>query len=50
VQISATKDQSAAQLHQNKLKTKVSTFIVEAEINSAQWYRVRVSRFTPIRS
>jgi cell division protein FtsN len=47
VQISATKDQSAAQLLQNKLKNKgFDAFIVEAEINSAQWYRVRVGRFS----
>lgn len=47
VQISATKDQSAAQLLQDKLKSKgFDAFIVEAEINSAQWYRVRVGRFS----
>jgi cell division septation protein DedD len=47
VQISATKDQSAAQFLQDKLKSKgFDAFIVEAEINSALWYRVRVGRFS----
>ena len=46
VQISATQDRTAAQLLQDKLKSKgFDAFIVEAEINSARWYRVRVGRF-----
>lgn len=47
VQISATQDQTAAQLLQDKLKSKgFDAFIVEAEINSGHWYRVRVGRFS----
>ena len=47
VQISATQDQTAAQLLQEKLKNKgFDAFIVEAEINSGRWYRVRVGRFS----
>lgn len=47
VQISATQDQAAAQLLQDKLKGKgFDAFIVEAEINSGHWYRVRVGRFS----
>ena len=46
VQISATQDQTAAQLLQEKLKSKgVDAYIVEAEINSSRWYRVRVGHF-----
>jgi len=46
VQISATQDQSAAQLLQDKLKSKgIDAFIVEAELNSTRWYRVRVGRY-----
>ena len=47
VQISATQDQIAAQLLQDKLKSKgFDAFIVPAEINSGYWYRVRVGRFS----
>jgi len=47
VQISATQDQTAAQLLQDKLKSKgFDAFIVPAEINSGYWYRVRVGRFS----
>jgi len=46
VQISATQDRTAAQLLQDRLKSKdFDAFIVEAEINSNRWYRVRVGRF-----
>jgi len=47
VQISATQDQTAAQLLRDKLKSKgIDAFIVEAEINSTHWYRVRVGRYS----
>jgi cell division septation protein DedD len=46
VQISATQDQTAAQLLQEKLKSKgFDAYVVEAEINSSRWYRVRVGHF-----
>lgn len=46
VQIYAAKDQKAAEVMQDKLKNKgFDAFIVEAEVNAAQWYRVRVGRF-----
>jgi cell division protein FtsN len=46
VQISATQDQSAAQSLLAKLRNKgFDAYIVEAEINAAHWYRVRVGRF-----
>ena len=47
VQISATQDRSAAQLLQDRLKGKgFDAFVVEAEVNSGRWYRVRVGRFS----
>jgi cell division septation protein DedD len=46
VQISATQDRTAAQLLQDRLKSKgFEAFIVEIEISSNRWYRVRVGRF-----
>ena len=47
VQVSATQDRSAAQILQDRLKGKgFDAFIVEAEVNSGRWYRVRVGRFS----
>jgi DedD protein len=47
VQISATQDRAAAQRLHDKLKSKgFDAFIVEADINSIRWYRVRVGRFS----
>lgn len=47
VQVSATQDPSAAQILQDRLKGKgFDAFIVEAEVNSGRWYRVRVGRFS----
>lgn len=47
VQISATQDRTAAQLLHEKIRNKgFDAYIVEAEINSARWYRVRVGRFS----
>ena len=47
VQISATQNRPAAQLLQDRLKSKgFEAYIVEAEINLGRWYRVRVGRFS----
>lgn len=47
VQISATQDRTAAQRLEEKLKSKgFDAFIVEAEIDSGRWHRVRVGRFS----
>lgn len=46
VQIASTQDEKAAQQLQDKLKTQgYDAFIVEADVNAARWYRVRVGRF-----
>lgn len=46
VQIAATQDQSAAEKLQSKLKEKgFDAYIVEAELASGRWYRLRVGRF-----
>lgn len=45
VQIASTQDQPAAQSLQGQLKAKgYDVFIVEAEINSRRWFRVRVGQ------
>lgn len=47
VQISATQDRTAALRLEEKLKSKgFDAFIVEAEIDSGRWHRVRVGRFS----
>ena len=47
VQIASTQDDKAAQQLQDKLKTLgYDAYIVEADVNSARWFRVRVGRFT----
>lgn len=47
VQISATQERPAAQLLLDRLKSKgFAAYIVEAEINSGRWYRIRVGRFS----
>lgn len=47
VQIAATQDQKAAQEIQTRLKEKgFDAYIVEAELASGRWYRLRVGRFS----
>jgi len=46
VQIAATQDQRAAQQLQDNLKNKgFDAYIVEADLNSGRWHRLRVGRF-----
>lgn len=46
VQIASTQDEKIALQLQDKLKNQgYDAFIVEADVNSARWYRVRVGRF-----
>ena len=47
VQIAATQDQKAAQAIKSKLKDQgFDAYIVEAELASGRWYRLRVGRFS----
>ncbi len=46
VQIASTQDEKIALQLQDKIKNQgYDAFIVEADVNSARWYRVRVGRF-----